>query len=146
MKLKAVPKAEVEVRVDGVAIEEYPDEADHRSSDVLGVKYVEASPNSTFTVHVRANRRHLRSHTDAITCIVSIDGVKARSYVFSKFEADDTVRKSVRGVKRTKAGQTTLERFKFANLETSKANRFRSICALTDCASRRFLLCRPIHC
>lgn len=122
MKLEAIPGAEVTVCVNHEALQEYNDNDDRRSNNVVGVKYIEAKSDSNFSVSVTAdtNHRGSRDEHDVLCCFLHLDGKFVSGTVLRDRGGFDRGKVSAKFVGKYNDGQHTLERFKFADLETSK--------------------------
>ena len=119
MKLDSVAGAEVCLRVNGVPLLEYDDDEDEGQSHLKGVKYVEASSGSNFTVFVKADRASLgNDNRDHVECAVHLDGKWVCGKVLDVFRTPSFVTDIV-GRNGHINGQHVLQRFTFADLETS---------------------------
>ena len=87
MKLGAVPGVQACLRVNGAQLEEYAAEEDDDGNDPKGMKWVEATSNSTFTVFFKSNAFQLNGDPgkDSIVCAIYLDGKWVSSSVLDVY-------------------------------------------------------------
>lgn len=126
MKLGAVPGVEVSILKEGAPLREYDDEETDEKDRLKGVKYVEATPGSNFTVFLSVRKSELVGHEkDHLRCSVSLDGKGVYSTVLGA-SGSPSYFKSMKGQECTIKGQRYLQRFTFAELNTSRPCHWRA--------------------
>lgn len=116
-----MPHTTVTVVATDQTLIEYDDTEDTRLSDNVGVKYIQARSGSDFKVMFTADRDQFggRGERDVISCDIFLDGMLAESTLLERRALDDS-KIYAKLVGKYNDAQNTLERFRFADLETSK--------------------------
>ena len=118
MKLDRFPEIEVSVRCDGAALSEYEDEADPPQDDVVGVRYIEATSGSNFSVFFRADEFEY-GKWPTLCCTVKLDGVAVYNPLFD-LSTTRHCSHDLLGAYGFEDGCAVLKRFTFADLPTSE--------------------------
>jgi hypothetical protein len=129
MKLDEVPSVNVTIRCDGTSLPEYEDEADSREDARLGVRYIEATSGSNFTIFFIAKTFQC-SKWPHVVCEIKLDGKLIYAPIIEVNSAQ-WYGINFNAAYGSENGQPVLRRFKFADLPTSKyyrsGKRFRSL-------------------
>ena len=118
MKSGAWPGLVAKLRINDNDLHEYDDEDADAGNHNTDTKYVEAVSGANFTVELWV-KPHFRYKTHALQCSLLLDDVFIRSSIYDAEKYPDEVRSSVRGVYRCLHGEHVIEKFAFAELETS---------------------------
>lgn len=121
MRLDAAPHTTVTVIATDETLVEYDDADDTRLSDIVGVKYIEARSDSDFKMVVTVDRALFveRDYQDVICCHIVLDGMYAEGVLIER-RAPGNGKIVAQVVGKHNNARNTLERFRFADLETSK--------------------------
>lgn len=119
MKIPGPPRVEVNVLSGGSVLPEYNDDDDERNGDDVGVKYVEATSGSEFTISIDEGspRASAGNEPDVLCVDLHLDGMCVESGIVALQEIG-----RIAGIISGKADvvQKTVQSFKFADVETSK--------------------------
>ena len=119
MFLDEIPQLQAHILVDGEYLAEYDDE-DTFPSQTAKSKYVEATAGSTFHVMVTTNAQMARAPQDCVAVYVYLDGKSVAGTIIRTGNIYSPQWTKVEGAENNTANGSTLERFRFAQLETSK--------------------------
>lgn len=125
MKCETVRGLVVKLRVEGKDLEEYSDEnceTDSAEDDSRTVRYVEAVTGAHFSIELRLLNDFLYKYDD-VQSLVTLDGKLLENSVYRADPSQHYVRRSIKGLARHANTGWQLEKFTFADLETS-AHRF----------------------
>ena len=138
MKLAAVPGIEVNVCISNTAQKEYDDEnADSKTNDYTGVKYIEAVSSSSFTIAIHVVKAEVVSNkSDELMCKVSFDGNLACAKVLYVNGASSYVH-HIKGRSSWIDGQHVSQDFSFHDLSTSKCHGLQNFEPDSNVCSRR---------
>jgi hypothetical protein len=113
---------QVSLCVDGVPLEEFDDSASD-DEPLKGVKFVEATSGKHFTIRVKAYKPELGGcRLDHLDVNILVDGKRAVSKILNVHTPlpSSWYIKDLEGVDRRLNNQYVLEKFAFADLDTSK--------------------------
>ena len=121
MRLNAVSGVEVSIRHSGAAAQEYDGEAGPYENDTKGKKYVEAISGAHFKASLKAERSKLGGdHGNQLSCHVYLDGQRVCKKILDVYCAP-SYSKTIVGRDCTMNGQRYLQKFAFADLNTSRS-------------------------
>jgi hypothetical protein len=118
MKIDAVPSVEVSIRCGGALLPEFEDESDQREGDLVGVRYVEASSGSNFTVYFATDHFDYGKWPQVV-CEIKLDGRMVWNPILDVFTSHD-FKSDITCAYGIEDGCPVLRRFKFADLPTSE--------------------------
>ena len=118
MKSTAWPGLSVTLRVHGDDLKEIEDDEAEGSGQRSVMRYVEALPGTNFSVELRVED-YFHYKSNDLRMDVLVDGVAIRSMVFGPKHRGVPIRDSCKGILNRIDGEWQLQKFAFAELQTS---------------------------